>query len=226
MATSGSVDYTDTTDVIIKDALLLCGGVEDNETPSADQTNHAMRSLNRMCKAWSAKGLKAWLEESYTLDLEADTASYTLSINRPLRIYDVRKVVNSVETPVRIVTRNEYMSQPAKDSTGKPVFVYYDPDYGDGVLYVWPTPDSSDDDLRLTYKSYIEDFDTTANDAHFPSEWLEALVYNLAVRLAPRYEVAGQELLELKAQAAQYLMDAEDADMEEGSLYIEPEYQY
>lgn len=224
MPTSGSVNFNVTGVDVIKDALILIGGIEDEGTPGAAQSAYALRMLNVLVKAWSAKGLKAWLEQTYTLDLVSGTASYTLSaINRPLRIYDVRKVVDSVETPVRLVTRNEYMEQPSKDATGKPVFVYYDSQLSNGVLYVWPTPDDSTDDIKFSYRSYIEDFDSLTNDAHFPSEWYLALIYNLAVLLMPKYEVSGEDAIRIERNAAKFLMDAEDGDMEQGSLYIEPD---
>ena len=222
MATSGSVDFSMTTIEIIKDALILIGGIEDEGTPTSAQEDYAKRALNRMTKAWSVRGLKIWLEQEHTLQLIASTATYTLSaINRPTRIYNVRKVLDSIETPVRIVTRQEYMNQPSKESEGKPVFVYYDSQIPDGIMYVWPTPDAADN-LKFTFKSYLEDFDNLSDDAHFPSEWLDAIVYNLAYRLCPKYEVSGEDRRTIREQSIVYLEDAEDADMEQGSLYIEP----
>lgn len=227
MATSESIDFNDDTNSIIKDALLLVHGVEDDESPSSEQYAHGKRVLNRMVKAWSAKGLKAWVEQDHTLRLTSGKNKYTLhAINRPLKISNVTKVVDDSETPIRLVDRSEYRNQPGKDSTGKPVFVYYDPQLEHGILYVWPTPDSSTDQLKFTYRSYIEDFDETSDNPHFPAEWLEALVYNLAVRLAPQYELNPQEAMQLGAMAQAFLTDAENSDMEDGSLFLSPEDEY
>ena len=51
MATSGSVDFSMTTIEIIKDALILIGGIEDVGTPTSAQEDYAKRALNRMTKA-------------------------------------------------------------------------------------------------------------------------------------------------------------------------------
>jgi hypothetical protein len=232
MTTSASVNFDQSATEIIKDALILIGGLEDDETPTAEQLDYAMRTLNRMCKAWSKKGLKAWVWQEATLPLVVSQASYTLGpaaadlvINRPIEIANARRVVDSVETEIQIRSRNEYMTQPSKDQDGTPVYVYFDPQLTRSVLYVWPSPDDTDS-IKFSYKSYIEDFDSLANTPHFPSEWLEAIVYSLALRLCPMYEVVGQDKSDIMAMAVQSLADAEDSDSEQGSVFLMPEQVY
>lgn len=229
MTTSGSVNFDQSATELIKDALILVGGLEDDETPSAAQEQYAMRMLNRMCKAWSNKGLKAWVWKEGTLNLVVAQPSYTLGpasadlvINRPLEIANARRVVDGVETEISIRSRNEYMNQPEKDSEGKPVYVYFDPQLTRSVLYVWPAPDDTDS-IKFSYRSYIEDFDTLANTPYFPSEWLDAIVYNLALRLMPMYDVTGEDRAWITAMAEQFLTDAEDGDSDQGSVFLMPE---
>lgn len=230
MATSGDVTFSQTCIEIIQDALIMVGAIEDEATPSAEQYAHARRALNRMVKAWSPRGLKAWMWREVTIDLVASQASYTLGpggdevINRPIEVANPRRVVDSVETEIRMVSRSEYMNQPDKTSEGKPVFVFYDELLTTGTLYVWPAPDSSSDDIKLSYKSYIEDFDSLSDDPQFPSDWLDAIVYGLATRLIPKYEVRGEEAARITAMAADFLNDAEINDTDSGSVYLTPEY--
>ena len=232
MTTSGSVDFNQSATEIIKDALILVGGLEDDETPSAAQEQYAMRALNRMAKAWSAKGLKAWVWKEATLDLVIAQPSYTLGpggdlvINRPLQIANARRYVDGVETPIEIRSRQEYMDQPEKDdSSGEPVYVYFDPQLVQSVLYVWPSP-IAEDQIKFSYKSYIEDFDSLADTPYFPSEWLEALVYNLGVRLMPMYEVGGRDEALIVGMAQKFLDDAETNDQDQGSVFLMPERTY
>ena len=229
MATSGSVDFDQSAANIIKDALILVGGIEDDETPTASQEAYAMRALNRMVKAWSVRGLKVWAWQEATLTLVAAQQSYSLkpsggdlAINKPIEIDNVRRVVNGVETPIDLHSRQVYMDQPEKDSTGKVNYVFYQEGLSEGTLYVWPAPDAADS-IKFSYKSYIEDFDTTENTPFFPAEWLEALVYGLAWRLCPMYEVTGQDRQEIRAQAIDFLSDAETNDTDQGSIYLVPE---
>lgn len=228
MATSGSVNWSQTCTEIIKDALIMVGAIEDEAAPSNEQYTYARRALNRMVKAWSKRGLKAWVWEEATLTLVDGTNQYDIGpggdlvINRPLEIANVRKVVSSVESEIRIASRNEFMNQPSKDSEGKPVYVYYDPQLTMGELWVWPTPDAADS-IKFSYKSYIEDFDSLSDDPDFPAEWLDALVYNLALRLIPKYEVRGEDANRITEMAAVFLADAEINDTDSGSVYFMPE---
>jgi hypothetical protein len=228
MPVSNSTDFDQSENLIIRDALVLCGGLEDTESPSSEQESQARRALNRMVKAWSVKGLKAWCWNEYTLTLVASQASYTLgtggdlNIDRPLRIENARKVITGTEeTPVRIISRSEYMNLPSKDTDSEPVAVFYDPQLSLGVLYVWPSP-ASTYSIKFSGKQYIEDFDASTNTPYFPTEWLDAIVYNLAFRLCPMYEVTGEDRNTLGAMAREFLFDAENGDQEQGSLYLEP----
>ena len=231
MTTSGSISFDQSATEIIKDALVLIGGIEIDEAATQEQFEYAMRTLNRMVKAWSKKGLKAWVWKEATLPLVVSQASYTLGtggdlvINRPIEIANARRVVDSVETEIQIRSRNEYITQPSKDQDGTPVYVYFDPQMALSKLYVWPSPDSLDS-IKFSYKSYIEDFDTLADTPYFPPEWLEAIVYNLALRLCPMYEVVGQDKQDIVAMAVQTLADAEDGDLEQGSIFLQPENMY
>lgn len=231
MSTSGSIDFDQSATEIIKDALILIGGIADDATPTDSQLSYSMRALNRMAKAWSVKGLKVWQWREATLPLVVAKQSYTLGaggnlvINRPLEIENARRVVDGVETEIRIASRNEYMDQPSKDSPGKPVFVYFDSQMTQSKLYVWPAPDATDS-IKFSYKSYIEDFDSLANTPCFPPEWLDALVYGLALRLMPMYEVSGEDKRWITTMAAQFLDDAETNDADQGSIFLQPEAMY
>lgn len=231
MTTSASIDFDQSATEIIKDALILIGGIEDDETPTNEQIQYALRMLNRMVKAWSVKGIKAWQWREATLPLVVSQQSYTLGaggdlvINRPVEIANARRVVDGVETEIQIRSRNEYMNQPSKDSPGKPVCIYFDPQLTQSKLYVWPAPDDTDS-IKFSYKSYIEDYDSLSNTSCFPTEWLDAIVYNLAVRLCPMYEVTGQDLATIRDNAAQFLDDAETNDADQGSVFIQPERIY
>lgn len=231
MATSASIDFDQSATEIIRDALILIGGLEDDETPTSSQLDYAMRMLNRMFKAWSVKGLKAWQWREATLTLVVSQASYTLGaggdlvINRPIEIANARRVVDSVETEIQIRSRNEYMNQPSKDSEGEPVYVYFDPQMTQSKLWVWPAPAAADS-IKFSYKSYLEDIDSLANTTSFPPEWLDAIVYNLALRLMPMYDVSGEDKSWITNMAIQFLAEAETNDADQGSVFLQPERIY
>lgn len=228
MSTSGSSDFSQSCIEIIRDALLLINGVDDDETPTDFQYETARRALNRLAKSWMKRGLKLWSQKTATLDLVAGTASYTLGatgtkvMTRPLDISSVRWTDGANEIPVLKFSRDEYLMQVNKTARGKPVRYYYDPQLNNGVLYLWPTPDSSTDDLLFSYRTPIEDFDELDDDAYFPVEWTHALVLNLCPLIFPLGAVDAQRRAELYAQAAQALADAERFDNDDDSVYLVP----
>lgn len=148
--------------------------------------------------------------------------TYTTKLARPLDIISVRvKDKNGYETRVRRIGREDYFNQSDKASTGKIVQYYYDPQLSTGRLYVWPVSETVSDRLKITYRRSLEDMDSGTNDFDFPQEWLDALTYNLAVRLAPAFGKQ-QKLQSLAPLAERFKQDMLDWDHEKGSVTILP----
>lgn len=152
--------------------------------------------------------------------------TYTTKINRPLEIEEFRYVHDGGnEVPGWLVSRNEYMLLPNKTTSAPTIQAYYDRQISTGVFYTWPVADNVDDYIKFTYREAIEDFDTSTNNPYFPSEWLEALSFNLAVRLAPKEHLSMDQRQMLKAQADEYLFNMELWDGETTPLqFVVEEY--
>jgi len=70
------------------------------------------------------------------------------SIDRPLKASQARRLLSDgQESPIWVVSRQEYMEQPVKSTNGVPNMVYYDPQLDLGVLYVWPTSSATSVEL-------------------------------------------------------------------------------
>lgn len=235
MATSGSIDFTMNRDEIILDAAEEIGIAVDGEALDPSFVGVASRVLNRMTKAWMGHGLQLWKRDEQSVTLVASTNTYTLgptgsvaSSTRPLRIIELdRKDSNNITTGLTKMSLEEYDSLTNKSTNGTPVNYFYNPSLPDGTLKVWPTPDATvaaEFTLEITYQSPIEDFDNNIDDADFPVEWLEALVYGLARRLASKYgSLEPYELEDLKQQAQEALDLAMSWDTEDDSVYFQPD---
>lgn len=121
--------------------------------------------------------------------------TFTSRINKPLKITSMRRVVGvdsgstttRYETPMIELSHEEYFDLPMKSLNGTPNQYYYNPDLLNGTLYLWPRPDDPSNYFELTYRRMLEDFDSSSDNADFPSEWLETLTYQLALRLASAF---------------------------------------
>jgi hypothetical protein len=78
MATSGSTDFTSTRNDIINDAFRCINVIAENETASGYDMQLASRVLNRMVKAWIARGLHLWTKTTGYLFLQKSQAKYEL----------------------------------------------------------------------------------------------------------------------------------------------------
>lgn len=78
MATSGSVDFNQTRSEIILDALNLIGVYGVGRTVSSEDMTFANSMLNKMIKAWQAKGIHLWAKEEAYLFISDNVGAYTL----------------------------------------------------------------------------------------------------------------------------------------------------
>lgn len=231
MATSNSVDFAVTRNDIINDAYSHIGHLDEGEILTGEREEYAARQLNKMIKAWTAKGTHLWALKERELPLAKGVNAYTIGpsgdyeINRPNRVANLRrKGSDGIETPVWHISRREFMEQPNKISRSTVNMAYYDRQLTNGVMYVWPTPSSGLECLLFTSEEHIEDFDASTNDTAFPQEWAEALSWNLAVRLGFRENIDPTTLNAVKGMADECLDDALNYDVDNVSLYFQPEY--
>lgn len=144
MTTSGSVDYTVTRNKLLKHALLLCNGIEEDETPGASQIEIASDFLNMLVKKVNTN-FPIWGVVDHTIPLYDLKQSYTIGpagnkdVNRPLKITQGRRIVQNsdTETPIFQESRQLYMELPLKSSQSPVNLFYYDAQLTLGVLYVW-----------------------------------------------------------------------------------------
>lgn len=149
--------------------------------------------------------------------------TYTNKITRPLKIYQARRYNFQAQQDVQIkkMTRAEYFAFPSKQNVAQPVQYYYDPQDTQGNFYMWGKPPNSQFAIKFTYLRRIYDMVNMTDNPDVPTEWLEAIVYNLAVRLA---FALGQtdRLPVLKPVADEMFMTLKMFDREEGAIYVQP----
>lgn len=164
-------------------------------------------------------GYVVTLAAALTDDVAVDNTIkvYTTKAQRPLRIIEARwRNADGNDTPLTIGNRDDYNTISDKTTISTPNMVFYDPQLTTGVLYVWPKPETVDGLIIMTVVYPIQDMDAATDDLEIPVQWLEAVIYNLAVRLAPQWpeQVSIQYFRELKEQAYLSLENAKMEDRE------------
>lgn len=174
MTTSGSVDFNVTRNQIIRQALLLCGGVEEDEVVPFQAQEDAALMLNAYVKLIS-KRQPLFGTVDITIPLYDLKRSYTIGpdgnkdINRPLNITQARRLArgSTVETPIFKLSRQEYMELPVKDSQSPVNQFYYDPQLVQGVLYVWGVSNVLSISLNDGVSDFWTDSPTTAGEYYY-----------------------------------------------------------
>ena len=115
--------------------------------------------------------------------------AYSTKIQRPVDVLDARfDVLDGGQQPeIEFVNRSDFFKLYDRVARGQLIRAYYDPQLTNSRIWVWPTADNVNHTVKLTLQVRVEDLDALTDDIQFPSEWLEALTYNLAKRLCPYF---------------------------------------
>ncbi len=115
--------------------------------------------------------------------------NYTVSSFIPVeRILDVRRRdSNTYEIPIAFESRKDYFNFPDKSSTGSPIQAYFSRQRDPGIMYLWPTPSTSEYAINFTYERPIQVINLGTDSFDIPDYWYEAFIYNLALRLIPKF---------------------------------------
>lgn len=142
--------------------------------------------------------------------------AYTTKIVRPLKVPKARLLtLNGLnETPMTILSRQEYMDLPQKLSPGTPTQWFYSPQRDTGLLYVWPVPETSAWAVRFTWYRPLQDYLSPNNTSDFPQEWITPLMWNLSKELAPSFDVPDAKWAKVKEMADTYAIIATSYDRE------------
>ena len=141
----------------------------------------------------------------------------------------LQSLVKVGNTPNEIVmarlNRDSYSNLPNKTFAGKPLQFWLDRTLNEPVMYIWPVPDPANAlGQVVTYvKRYIMDVGSLTQEIEVPQRWYEAIVYQLAARLAedlPQVDPSMTMVLDQKAMRA--LNEAEMEERDNSPIYFTP----
>ena len=192
---------------IITDAMQSLGVLGAGKTPGTADLSDNLRKLNAMLERWSLSTLMVpySTQISHTLD---GSLSYTvgtggdINTDRPTRVNHAYSTRNTTDYPVYVAhDRNEYDRIVKKDVEGIPRMIYYEPTMPLGTLYVYYAGNASDT-LTMDVQAQLTQFADTTTDYTLPPGYYELFYSNLAMIIAPAYEVTvSMELAKLAKES-------------------------
>lgn len=181
---------------LITASLRLIGAVSSGEAIAASEASDGLGTLNRMLSSWSTESLTIFAPVRETFPLTGSDGQYTIgatadfNTTRPVQIKQAFLIDQtsspSVEYPVEILSLSQWQDITLKDLNGLPAYLYIDGAFPTATIYLYPRPQSSSYTLGLWSEKELSPLalDTTIL---LPPGYEEAIVYNLAARLAPEY---------------------------------------
>lgn len=148
--------------------------------------------------------------------------AYTNRIVRPVRIVAARSYdpASGIETPLTPMSRKEFRDLPNKSATGAFNQFFYDRQLTTGQLYLWQSLTAATSLVKFTWHRPIEDFDAGGDNPDLPQEWIQTLIFNLALVMAPEYDVPTEKFNQIAAMAEQYLDTMKGFDREDESVFF------
>jgi hypothetical protein len=175
---------------IIRRSLRLIGAIAGGETPSSTEETDALQVLNAMLDSWNTESLAVYALRDETLTLTG-AASYTiggggaLDTTRPVKIEAAYERLGDNDYHVTLASADAWCRIAAKSTSGEVAeWLYYEPSYPLGTLYLYPKPTTGV--LHLVTRVPLAAYSAT-DSLVLPPGYQDAITYHLAIRLAPEY---------------------------------------
>jgi hypothetical protein len=193
---------------LVKRALqkLLCE--EDVSQFSTAEVAHGLDAANALLDSWSLERLKQYKTVLSSFTTANGTASYTIGTgqtwdtSQPIEIENAYVRADDNDYFVEPIKRREYLKIANKTKSGRPIKLYFERGDSAGTVYLWPVPTAAET-IWLDMRKGIATYAAVGDTVTLPSGYERALVWNLALELAPDYETEPSEMI--KQMAAQSL---------------------
>jgi hypothetical protein len=202
---------------IINLALLDAGVTGVGVTPLAEDSNNALTRLNMMLAQWNRKRFLVYQlvnllipstgAQSYTIGPGGD---FNIAV-RPDRLENgnyfrqlIQSSPNQVDYPLELLeTWEDYNRITLKQLQTFPGFVFYDPGYPLGTVWVWPVPQPSIYAIDLLVKGQVvNQVANLTTVLGMPNEYYMAMYLSLAEILRTAYRLPVDPALVQRAKEA------------------------
>jgi hypothetical protein len=179
-------------------ALRMAGRITDSQSVSetSSDMNDAQSLLVMMLGQWQRKRWLTWNEDEVSI-ISTGNQWYTIGPGqdfdtaRPDKIHAAWCRLKPfggpmpVDLPLTIIeAKEDWASIGIKDLKSLPTAVFYDSSYPVGRITFWPVPIAAQYEMHLVVKASLPVYVTLDDPLNVPPEYLDAIINNLAVRIA------------------------------------------
>jgi hypothetical protein len=183
---------------LIGDAHRLLGLVSSGNALPESVYQDNLVALNQMIDSWNTERLSVFSTQDQVFSWPASTIKRTLGPtgnfvgNRPILLDDAtyfRDPLTNVSFGVRIINQQQYDGIAVKTVTSTyPQIIWVNMTYPDIEMYVYPVPTRVVEWHFISVEELIKPASLTTTIS-FPPGYLRAFRYNLAMELAPEFNM-------------------------------------
>jgi hypothetical protein len=199
---------------VIKAALRMLGTLAEGQTPSASEVDDALEALNAMLDSWSTRRVSLYASQYAEYTLQTAIQSYSIGSGgtfnqaRPVKIIAIDALIadaggtpatDKARSTIELISVEQWAAiKPRNAKATFPTACY--PDYAFPLcnLNFWPVPTFTGTAPKVEIYQWtaLTRFPDTSSSYTVPEGYELAFKANLAVLLAPEYNmVASQELM-------------------------------
>lgn len=226
MATSGTIATTVIkTSHLIEKALRRCG--LNPASATVETLDTAREDLFMLMMSLSNRGLNLWCIDQQVIPLVAGQATYVL----PPGTLDVLNVLFQTpqgdewrDFPLSAYNRDDYANLPNKSMASERPTCYWFEKLREPQITLWPVPSDATRRLLVFRYRQIQDVGALTEELEIPSRWLEAICWQLALRLAFELpEVKPERLAAIQSMRQEMIIEVEAGETDSAPTYFAPE---
>ena len=206
---------------LVNGALRLIGAIASGETPSTSEEADGLTLLQQLLDSWSAEELLVFATTRQSVTLTNGTNAYTLA-TRPVKILSAEVYVGGMNFPVEVLGPQAWANRPDKtDISARTRAVYCDYNFTSAMLYVAPVPNAAGPVVWLYQTTDLATLTSGTSTFSMPEAYSMAIMYNLAVLVAPQYGRAVDGAVMMTAQMTKNALKTLLASNEAGKSELE-----
>lgn len=202
---------------LITSSLRLIGVLASGESPSASEAQDGLTALNNLIDSWSNENLMIFTKLREVFAFIANQRVYTMGTGGNFSTLRPQKIENALiqiasnspvlELPIQILSKDEYAAITIKTVTATfPLYMYCDYANPLANISVWPVPTDSSNNIVLYSWKPLANISALTSSLSLPPGYLRALIYNLAIDLAPEYGRQVAPTIPVEAVAAKAVL--------------------
>ncbi len=185
-----------------------------------------LRQWTTIASVDSSTGLTLNASLTGSVSADATVYSYTTRLPRPNKIVmaTLYKSSADLEYLLQDLPLSDFNQLPNKSVINRPLSYTYQGSSTAGNLRVYPRPDNGDDYILAQVILPIMDLDSGTDNLDLVSHWNDCIVANLAVSVAPIFQInIAQKFPELMNRAKELLDELKGFEKNDGSVFLVPE---